>query len=266
MEPNTKFKKLRKQLKLSQIEFAAKIGVSQGTIGDIERGRIGISKSVKLKIIEKLGIESGYFDADNEQQNIESSQGNESGSTQGFDLRNNLFYNPNKKLSTKSKIIDAATLSDEEIIKIYTDKESQTWVTNVSPERQIALTKVFEKQKVIAEKAINVLTSEKPEYNQFRKDLFAIQSFENILDNLINCSQLNELFKIEDSARRYRSVSYKDFKSNLFADYIKIAPHKHIFSNLAKAMKAFVDKASQIPEDLTGIGIEEYEEYQVMNG
>src|SRR4051795_9802006 len=57
MEPNTRFKELRTRLKLSQVELATQLGVTQGTITDIERGRIGVSKKVAKQLQEKFGLE-----------------------------------------------------------------------------------------------------------------------------------------------------------------------------------------------------------------
>jgi DNA-binding XRE family transcriptional regulator len=57
LQPNTHFKELRKKrLNLSQEELAAEINVSQGTITDIERGRIGVSKRVAKRLQEKFGL------------------------------------------------------------------------------------------------------------------------------------------------------------------------------------------------------------------
>lgn len=98
MEPNLKFKQLRETLSLSQSEFAAKIGVSQGTIGDIERGRIGISKNVKSKLIEKFGIEIGYFIEEKDAKTVDMKQGTEIGSNQGLSISaviNFIKSNPN---------------------------------------------------------------------------------------------------------------------------------------------------------------------------
>lgn len=91
MRPNLKFKKLRESLSLSQAAFAAKLGVSQGTIGDIERGRIGISKNVQSKIIEKINLQIGYFDSEKSIKNEEMKQGSEIGWKQGFRAQNSTF-------------------------------------------------------------------------------------------------------------------------------------------------------------------------------
>jgi len=83
MEPNLKFREMRKGLNLSQVDFAAKIGVSQGTITDVERGRIGVSKKLKSKIKEIFGIESGYFDTVLQLKKTVLNQGIKSGLNQG---------------------------------------------------------------------------------------------------------------------------------------------------------------------------------------
>lgn len=66
MQPNTHFKELRKRLKLSQVELAKQIDVSQGTVTDIERGRIGVSKRVAKRLQEKFGLQLSEIYENNE--------------------------------------------------------------------------------------------------------------------------------------------------------------------------------------------------------
>ena len=63
MKPNLLFKNFRKSLSLTQLELANELGVSQGSITDIERGRFGVSSSLEKKLKDKYGIEVGYFNA-----------------------------------------------------------------------------------------------------------------------------------------------------------------------------------------------------------
>jgi transcriptional regulator with XRE-family HTH domain len=74
MQPNTHFRELRKKLKLSQVELARQIDVSQGTITDIERGRIGVSKKVAKRLQEKFGLELKEINGDVESINTENIQ------------------------------------------------------------------------------------------------------------------------------------------------------------------------------------------------
>ncbi|MEN0056853.1 MAG: helix-turn-helix transcriptional regulator [Mucilaginibacter sp.] len=48
---NEQLKLIRKRLGFSQADFAATLGLTQGGYSDIERGKNGISKSVKLMLI-----------------------------------------------------------------------------------------------------------------------------------------------------------------------------------------------------------------------
>ena len=272
MEPNKKFKELRKKLMLSQTDFAEKLGVSQGTIGDIERGRIGISKNVKSKIIEKFNIEAGYFDDSGKSKNIEIRQGDETGLRQGLlsemevkELQERAKNRIHNLRNPKKKHVNTENLTDQEILQINSQKEGSYVIHNLSNERLENLTKLLKKQQVIAEKVINTLVMENYDYKNFRNDILAIQSFENVLDNLINCSEINELIKIKDSARHYPNMSFSDFKTAVSADFDNIKPYLKIFSALAKSLKAFVDKAQHIPEEITGIDINEYKEYIELN-
>lgn len=43
-------KSVREQLKLTQQEFCAKVGVSQGLVSQVEKGRTPVSKKFKAKI------------------------------------------------------------------------------------------------------------------------------------------------------------------------------------------------------------------------
>ena len=56
MTINKRFKDFRKGLKLTQVQLAEMLKVSQGTITDIERGRIGVSDKVAKATFEKFPI------------------------------------------------------------------------------------------------------------------------------------------------------------------------------------------------------------------
>jgi transcriptional regulator with XRE-family HTH domain len=87
MTPNKNFKDFRKSLNLSQVELAEKLQVSQGTITDIERGRISVSKRMIKKISEKLGISEsevrGVLEGKNNEKNNVKIQGDRSGGYSG---------------------------------------------------------------------------------------------------------------------------------------------------------------------------------------
>ncbi len=83
MEPNVKFKKLRKDKNLSQLELATNLGVSRSLIADIERGSTGISKKLMSKILTIFDIEAGYFNEQKMTAIDNLKQGNETGGKQG---------------------------------------------------------------------------------------------------------------------------------------------------------------------------------------
>jgi|GEM_PF-5249337 len=60
-QSSVRFKEIRKKNKLTQVQIADLLGVSQGTITDIERGKIGVSKSVAEKLSKTLGINTGWI-------------------------------------------------------------------------------------------------------------------------------------------------------------------------------------------------------------
>lgn len=56
-EESKKFKQIRIDLNLTQVEMASKLLVKQGTISDIERSRIGVSKKITQKLKTLLNID-----------------------------------------------------------------------------------------------------------------------------------------------------------------------------------------------------------------
>jgi len=56
MKEYHRLKEIRKSLNLSQKEFAEKLNIQQGSYGDIERGKVGISSSVLKILITKFYI------------------------------------------------------------------------------------------------------------------------------------------------------------------------------------------------------------------
>lgn len=56
-----KLKMVRTQLNYSQKDFAASLGIKQGTLSDIERGRISVSPKVAATLFEKHNVNKGWF-------------------------------------------------------------------------------------------------------------------------------------------------------------------------------------------------------------
>ena len=52
-----KLKKIRKELKLTQADFAEKIGSTQAAIAMVEKGQRAVSSSIKYQLLLKLGID-----------------------------------------------------------------------------------------------------------------------------------------------------------------------------------------------------------------
>ena len=120
-------------------------------------------------------------------------------------------------------------------------------------------------ERFVAEYICSKLSKENQQLDEFRKNILAIQGFENLLNDIIYNTAINTLIKIEDSAKHYSTLSFSEFKDALNADYAKFKPYASIFSELASAMKGFADKAKEIPEELIGIDKQEYDEYIALN-
>lgn len=232
MIPNTKFKAFREGLNLTQTEFAASLGISQATITDIERGRIGISKRVMRKINEKYNIEVGYFNTDKIQQIDSRNAGSEVGLKEGSDI-----------FPKDQAINDRANSRMKELL---------------AGQDQL---KIFEKQKVITEKVIGLLCRNNKKYNDFRSSVIAIQAFEDILNDLSYSNELNKLFNITYAARNYMNKgTMNDLKQAMEADFKEIERHATIFADLAKALQQFAKRYLD-KNVVTDIDREEFEQY-----
>lgn len=56
METNKRLRKFRKELGFTQVEFANKLGIKQGSYSDIERGKTGMSSSIVRKLINTFRL------------------------------------------------------------------------------------------------------------------------------------------------------------------------------------------------------------------
>ncbi|OMF32259.1 hypothetical protein BK133_14650 [Paenibacillus sp. FSL H8-0548] len=54
-------KKLRKQIELTQVEFSKQIGVSQGTLSDIEQGNCNPSIETLVSIQERYNVSFNWL-------------------------------------------------------------------------------------------------------------------------------------------------------------------------------------------------------------
>lgn len=58
---NERLKSIRIELRMNQRDFANKIGIKQGSLSDIERGRIGVSTKVVEKLLKSLNVNPGWL-------------------------------------------------------------------------------------------------------------------------------------------------------------------------------------------------------------
>jgi len=221
MEPNIKFKELRKGLNLNQTEFADKINVSQGTITDIERGRIRVSKRVQKKITEIFGIESGYFNNEIQLNNNEINQGNESGVKQGFDKKGNLIDNIQKDKKSNSFPID------------YFNKEN-----------------FYLKQKFEKKLLIDIVRNHQY-INELQGYLNTISNFEFIIDNL-NHYYFNKVDLQFHNSMKYLEnwkFNYDKFKADFISEIEKLEVIRPALNKLSKAIEAFYEEIKDFDKE-----------------
>ena len=61
IENNSNFSTLRKHLKLSQDEFAEKLGTSQDMISKIETGKTSISQKISTKLLNEFNVNLNWL-------------------------------------------------------------------------------------------------------------------------------------------------------------------------------------------------------------
>jgi len=249
---------LRKDKGLTQFEFAEKTGVARSTIADIERGRIPLGNKTKQKIVESLGLETGYFEVKNVQKESDLKQGIETGSWQGY-----AFKSTYRTIDSEIEPyrLDATKLNYDEVVSILTEKGGQVTFINLSNEITEKLNQLFEKQCFVAEKALKEIQVKDSDFLKLKRSLEAIKLFQNLLDNVTNSTEINDLFSINGTARANFSQSLAETKIFLQNNFEKLRPYAPIFNDLAQAMVAFANLAKSIPQDITGIDREEFDEY-----
>lgn len=240
MEANLKLKKLRNSLGLNQTEFAGALGVSQGTITDIERGRIGVSKNVRNKILTNFGVESGYFDTENE-------------------VDKSVFKGENEWVTGGE--MEKFFSKSPEMAAIVEKAKRRILELRAKLDKDFKPVKTIEKQRVIIESIIKNLEQDNTSFKKFRHSLKAIHAFEDIFNDLKYSAALNRMVNIEDALRHYDPyLSLADLKSQIEADFIAIKPVLNAFVQLSNAMKAFADRGFDISK-LTDIDKEEFSTY-----
>lgn len=62
MTENDRFKIVRRELGLNQDAFAKGLGIKQGSLSDIERGKVGVSDAIKFKLRKKYNIDIEFIE------------------------------------------------------------------------------------------------------------------------------------------------------------------------------------------------------------
>ena len=63
MADNERLRLIRKELRLTQNEFSEKLGIQQGSLSDIERGKYKVSGDIKLKLKELFNVNIGWLES-----------------------------------------------------------------------------------------------------------------------------------------------------------------------------------------------------------
>jgi transcriptional regulator with XRE-family HTH domain len=211
---NVRLKAIRKALKMSQISFAKRIGITQGTLSGIEGGRTGVTNKVASELQDEFKVNLAW-----------------------------LYTGQGEMFIGNTNILQGAIQGND----------------------TGGITRLFEKQKIIAEKYFKNLSVENPEFGELRRAILIIQSFESLLHNIRDNRHINSLIKIEDSSRKYLNTSYSTFKDLIDADYRKIAKHRKSFLALAKAITLFAKQLSEVDEMIIDIDKNELKDFLDMN-
>ena len=213
MQPNTHFKNLRKRLGLSQIELASKIGVSQGTITDIERGRIGISKRVAQKLQKEFTLKSGEIYGDNENIGIDKIKGKNSGVTQ----------EENKK--EEKEVLD----------KAFWDSINSTYPHLYWEEKNRKLSGIYERRlQDDVEKNHTQLIELFDELNEIMNLEFVILSLNSKYFNKIQLQLHSSLKYISDD-----KIDYEKYKKDFLQELETLSTIQPAISKFARAISTF---------------------------
>ncbi len=236
MEPNLKFKEYRKSLGLTQIEFADELGVTQGTITDIERGKVNVSKNVKKKIIEKYGAEVGDFTVLNTAKNTVLKEGVERGVKEGLD-KENAYYSTlkgeNKAIYDTFKLIEKLSTGNLKTAEI----------------QQLA---IDEAAKLADKRLYNYLLSTREIINN-RSDLnevrYLVSYFDQALQTVIKVFKNNYDNLLEDEIK---AVDYQEFRDKRIENLSKLKHYAAPLKSLHEAMLKFITAFEDIKQKDTG--------------
>jgi transcriptional regulator with XRE-family HTH domain len=126
---NDKVKKIRRLLNLSQMEFSKALGIKQGSLSDIERKKVNVSKNVEDRLIKKIGVSSEWLHTDNgeifkEKFFIEKHTDNTPSATHHAPGKNISFPNPEQVESIKKELLQHVSFGhynkNDKIYNYYT--------------------------------------------------------------------------------------------------------------------------------------------------
>lgn len=220
--PNKKFVELRKKLSLSQVDLAKQLSVSQGTITDIERGRIGVSKRVVKKLLEVFGQKSVELRVHINEINNEKIQEKKLGYGQGNALNPSEkgfrgeqksivdIYNMVERLYSKDlNSIDRQKLIENEVLKL--EDKTLSYYIRSSKEIQKERPELVEAHEL-------VMMSLEDTYTLFN----IVHTY---FQNILNTPQFTD---------------YENFKIKRVENFEKQLQYKDILKPLSKALNKFL--------------------------
>lgn len=230
-KPNIVFKTFRKSLDLSQTELATKLAVSQGTITDIERGRIGVSKRIVKKIMDifKLNyteIQSKILSIDNQFNEKIPRIDTENNTEDDFILLTK-EQEDDIKAKTKKRI--------ETLLDKFKNSENSAFPADYFGENNFYLKSNFEK-KLLLDIAHNF-----KEINELHTFLNDLRTFEYIIGNL-NHYYFNKIDIQFHSVEKYLEkgiFNYEKYRTDYFAELQKLDAIKPALARITGAIKEF---------------------------
>lgn len=215
MEANTIFKGIRIAKNLSQLDFATKLHVSQGTIADIERGRIGVSKRMKKRLKDIFDIDYSIIEGQESKINLS-------------------FFDKNKGDKMKGGV------KGGENSKVISPYPTGYW-----EDENFYLRDNFET------KLLRDIIRNHPEESAFEDTLNTVRHFVYIIDNLNN-RYFNAIDYQLHSAANYLEDGRFDY-AKYKADYLHIldtfAPVKPALNALSMAIKTFYEQFKEFDKE-----------------
>ena len=121
---NQRLKSIRERLHINQRDFAKTLEIKQGSLSDIERGRIGVSSKIVEKLTKKLNVNSGWlYDGKGDifiGNNLPNIQGdNSGGNTGGKHSTSKSEWNPMEFYRAITRIFNEVEIENPEIKAVY---------------------------------------------------------------------------------------------------------------------------------------------------